>query len=70
MRLIFKNNIIYSMPILDDLSQGSRISYIKQFRFLSQDDVSDSFGLTGECKRRTMARYEKNTKRRQVKRII
>ena len=58
MRLIFKNNIIYSMPILDDLSQGSRIAYIRQFRYLSQDDVSDSLGLTGECKRRTMTRYE------------
>ena len=58
MRFIFKNNIIHSMPILDDLSQGSRIAYIRQFRYLSQDDVSDSLGLTGECKRRTMTRYE------------
>ena len=46
------------MPILDDLSQGSRIAYIRQFRNLTQDDVSDSLGLTGESKRRTMARYE------------
>ena len=59
MRFIFKNNIIHSMPILDDLSQGSRIAYIRQFRNLTQDDVSDSLGLTGECKRRTMTRYEK-----------
>lgn len=59
MRLIFKNNIIHFMPILDDLSQGSRIAYIRQFRNLSQDDVSDSLGLTGESKRRTMTRYEK-----------
>ena len=59
MRFIFKNNIIHSMPILDDLSQGSRIAYIRQFRNLSQDDVSDSLGLTGESKRRTMTRYEK-----------
>ena len=59
MRLIFKNNIIHFMPILDDLSQGSRIAYIRQFRNLTQDDVSDSLGLTGECKRRTMTRYEK-----------
>ncbi len=59
MRLIFKNNIIYSMPILDDLSQGSRIAYIRQFRNLSQDDVSDSLGLIGESKRRTVTRYEK-----------
>ena len=59
MRLIFKNNVYYSKPVLDDLSQGSRIAYIRQFRNLSQDDVSDSLGLTGECKRRTMTRYEK-----------
>ena len=59
MRLIFKNNIIHSIPILDDLSQGSRIAYIRQFRNLSQDDVSDSLGLTGESKRRTVTRYEK-----------
>ena len=59
MRFIFKNNIIHSMPILDDLSQGSIIAYIRQFRNLSQDDVSDSLGLTGESKRRTVTRYEK-----------
>ena len=59
MRFIFKNNVYYSMPILDDLSQGSRIAYIRQFRNLSQDDVSDSLGLTGESKRRTVTRYEK-----------
>ena len=59
MRFIFKNNIYYSMPILDDLSQGSRIAYIRQFRNLSQDDVSDSLGLIGESKRRTVTRYEK-----------
>lgn len=59
MRLIFKNNVYYSMPILDDLSQGSRIAYIRQFRNLSQDDVSDSLGLIGESKRRTVTRYEK-----------
>ena len=58
MRFIFKNNIYYSMPILDDLSQGSRIAYIRQFRYLSQDDVSDSLGLIGESKRRTITRYE------------
>jgi len=58
MRFIFKNNVYYSMPILDDLSQGSRIAYIRKFRFLTQDDVSDSLGLTGESKRRTITRYE------------
>ena len=51
--------LIYSRPMLDDLSQGSRIAFARQFRFMTQDDVSDKLGLTGECKRRTMTRYEK-----------
>ena len=51
--------IIYSKPSLKDLSQGERISYIRQLRMMSQDEVSDKLGLTGECKRRTMTRYER-----------
>ena len=50
--------IIYSRPILDDLSQGSRIRFIRIFRHLSQDNVSDDLGITGENKRRAMNRYE------------
>ena len=51
--------IIYSKPSLEKLSQGERISYIRQLRMMSQDEVSDKLGLTGECKRRTMTRYER-----------
>lgn len=29
---------------------------------MNQDDVSDKLGLTGECKRRTMTRYEKGNR--------
>ena len=50
--------VIYSKPELKDLSQGSRIAFIRQFRYMTQDEVSDKLGLTGECKRRTMTRYE------------
>ena len=51
--------IIYSKTSLKKLSQGERISYIRQLRMMSQDEVSDKLGLTGECKRRTMTRYER-----------
>lgn len=51
--------LIYTRPILDDLSQGSRIAFARQFRFMSQDELSDKLGITGENKRRTMTRYEK-----------
>ena len=50
---------VYLKPELKDLSQGSRIAFAREFRYLTQDNVSDKLGLTGECKRRSMARYER-----------
>ena len=49
---------IYLKPQLKDLTQGSRITFIRSFRKLTQDDVSEKLGLVGENKRRTIARYE------------
>lgn len=54
--------LLYTKPKLYDLSQGSRIAFVRQFRMMSQDIVSDKLGLTGECKRRTMTRYEKGNR--------
>ena len=54
--------ILYTKPELVDLSQGSRIAFARQFRFMTQDDVSDKLGLTGECNGRTMTRYEKGNR--------
>ena len=54
---------IYSKPSLENLSQGERISYIRQLRMMNQDEVSDKLGLTGECKRRTMTRYERGDRK-------
>lgn len=51
--------LLYTKPELKDLSQGARIAFVRQFRLMTQDEVSDKLGLTGECKRRTMTRYEK-----------
>ena len=52
-------NLIYFRPELDDLSQGSRIKFIRIFRHLTQDNISADLGITGENKRRTLTRYEK-----------
>lgn len=51
--------LLYVKPELRDLSQGSRIAFVRELRHLSQDKISEHLGLTGECKRRTMTRYEK-----------
>ena len=64
-----RNAIIYTKPRLNDLSQGSRIAFARQFRTMSQDEVSDILGLTGECKRRTMTRYEKGDRNPKLKRL-
>ena len=53
--------LLYVKPELRDLSQGSRIAFVSQFRFMLQDNVSDKLGLTGECKR-TMTRYERGNR--------
>ena len=51
--------VLYTKPVLKDLSQGSRIAFARQFRLMSQHTVADKLGLTGDCKRRSMTRYEK-----------
>ena len=51
--------VLFSKPRLYGLSQGDRISYIRQLRMMTQDEVSDKLGITGDCKRRTMTRYER-----------
>lgn len=54
--------LMYTRPVLRDLSQGSRIAFVRQFRQMTQDEVSDKLGITGENKRRTMTQYEKGNK--------
>ena len=52
-------NRIYLRPELYDLSQGTRIKFVRIFRHLTQNNISDDLGITGENKRRTLTRYEK-----------
>lgn len=46
--------LLYTKPKLYDLSQGSRIAFVRQFRMMSQDTLSDKLGITEECRRRTV----------------
>jgi len=55
---------------LENLSQGARIAFARQFRGLTQDEVSDKLGLTGESKRRTMARYERGDRTPKEDRLL
>ena len=51
---------IYMKRKLRDLTFGSRLEFIRRLRMYSQDEISDVLGITGECKRRTITRYETN----------
>ena len=42
--------VIYSKPELKDLSQGSRIAFIRQFRYMTQDEV---IGLIDKLEKRS-----------------
>lgn len=61
--------LIYYKPRMLNLSQGERISFIRQLRMMTQDELSDYLGITGDCKRRTMTRYERNHRSPKEERI-
>ena len=44
---------------LKDLSQGSRIAFIRYHRGMTQHEVADMLGVKHDNKRRIMTRYEK-----------
>ena len=67
---VINMRLLYTKPKLRDLSQGSRIAFVRQFRLMTQDNLSDKLGLTGECKRRTMTRYEKGERNPKEDRVL
>lgn len=61
---------IYLKPQLENLSQGERIAFVRQFRRMTQDEVSDKLGLDGENRRRGMARYERGDRFPKKERLL
>lgn len=62
--------LLYVKPELRYLSQGSRIAFVRQFRNLTQEDVSEKLGLNGENKGCIMARYEKGERTPKEDRLL
>ena len=54
---------------LKDLSQGSRIAFIRYHRGMTQHEVVDMFGVKHDNKRRIMTRYEKGQRNLEEGRI-
>ena len=61
---------IYLKSQLKNLSQGERIAFVRQFKRMTQDEVSDKLGLDGENKRRSMARYESGDRKPKENRLL
>lgn len=51
---------LFLRPRLKDLSQGSRICYVRQLRGITQDELASKLGFTDDRKRRHITRYETN----------
>lgn len=62
--------LIYSKPKLKDLTQGSRIAFARQFRKMTQDEVSKKLGLEGKSKRVNITRYKKGERNPKEDRIM
>ena len=45
--------LLYSKPELRDLSQDSRISFARQFRFMSQHELANKLGISGDKKKKS-----------------
>lgn len=67
---VINMRLLYTKPKLRDLSQRSRIAFVRQFRLMTQDNLLDKLGLAGECKRRTMTRYEKGERNPKEDRVL
>ncbi|MGM9849319.1 MAG: helix-turn-helix domain-containing protein [Bacilli bacterium] len=50
---------IYLKSELENLSQGERIAFARQVRKMTQDELAEKLGYTGESKRRGVTRYER-----------
>ena len=62
--------LMYLKPRLKDLTIGYRIAFVRQFRNLTQKDISEKLGLNGENKGSTMTRYEKGERIPKEDRIL
>ena len=62
--------LIYLKPKLKDLTQESRIAFARQFRKMTQDEVSKKLGLEGKSKRVNITRYEKGERNPKEDRIM
>lgn len=62
--------LMYLKPRLKDLSQGSRIAFIRQFRQLTHGELADKLKLKGERKRRVITNYENGKRTPQDDRLL
>jgi len=55
------NNDYFFRPKLRDLTKGARLEYIRIFRCMERDDVTEYFGFGGKDPNRTIRNYEENS---------
>lgn len=54
--------VYYSKPVLKSLSQGDRLAFIRQFRRMTQFELGNKIGITGDRVRNQICRIERQNR--------
>ena len=55
------DRMFYIKPNLKNMSQGARLEYIREVRYMTKEDVAAYFGFGGKEPNKTIREYENNT---------
>ena len=61
--------VLFRKPVLQSMSQGSRLAFVRQFRGMTQHQLGISVGMSDERVRNRICRYEKGGRTPKLDRI-
>lgn len=62
------NNYFFK-PDFEDLSQGARLKFVRNLRYMKKEDVAEFLKLGGKNPTDTISKYERNEREAELKRV-
>lgn len=62
------NNYFFK-PDFEDLSQGARLKFVRNLRYMKKEDVAEFLKLGGKNPTDTVSKYERNEREAELKRV-
>lgn len=62
------NNYFFK-PDFEDLSQGARLKFVRNLRYMKKEDVAEFLMLGGKNPTDTISKYERNERKAELKRV-